>query len=105
MVAVTESSIERKWKLFLTVVFLTILEISISAAIDNTEFGILEWVYRRQISPDIYNFVNSNASSEHGINCAPEMSTYLISDQQCVKEQELFNGMLVIYTISTYNLP
>ena len=96
MVAVTESSIERKWKLF--VVFLTILEMSISAAIDNTESGILEWVNRRQISPDIYSF---DASSEHGTNCAPDMSTYLISDQQCVKEQELFNGMLAIYTIST----
>ena len=99
MVAVTKSSIERKWKLF--VVFLTILEMSISVAIDNTKSGILEWVIRRQISPDIYRFVNPNTSSEHGTNCAPDMSTYLISDQQCVKEQELFNGMLVIYTIST----
>ena len=101
MVAVTKSSIERKWKLFVIVVFLTILEMSISAAIDNTESGILEWVNRRQVSPDIYNFVNSNASSEHGTSCTPDMSTYLISDQRCVKEQELFNGMLVIYTIST----
>ena len=92
---------ERKWKCI--VLFLFVLEVCMSecAAMSDTESGILEWINRRQISPDIYiySFINSS-SSDHGINCDNENSTYLISDNQCVKDQELLNGMLLIYTES-----
>ena len=32
------------------------------------------------------------------VNCDNENSTYLISENQCVKDQELLNGMLLVYT-------
>ena len=46
---------------------------------------IPEWVQRR-LSGDIYNYVNSedNASHKHCDN------TYLVDDNQCVMDQELF---------------
>ena len=76
---------------------LLVLEVCMSecAAMSDTESGILEWINRRQISPDIYRFSNS---SGHAINCDNENSTYLISENQCVKDQELLNGMLLVYT-------
>ena len=88
---------ERKWKCI--VLFLLVLEVcmSVRGAMSDTESGILEWINRRQTSPDIYRFINS--SSDHG-NCDNENSTYLISENQCVKDQELLNGMLLMYTES-----
>ena len=84
---------ERKWKYI--VLFLFVLEVCMSqcAAVSDTEPGILEWINRRQISPDVYRFINS--SSDHD-NCDNENSTYLISENQCVKDQELLNGMLLM---------
>ena len=63
----------------------------------DTESGILVWINRRQISPDIYSFINS--SSDHG-NCDNENSTHLISEKKCVKGQELLNSMLLMHTES-----
>ena len=51
----------------------------------------------RSVLPGIYI---DSSSSDRGINCDNENSTYLISDNQCVKDQELLNGMLLIYTES-----
>ena len=50
---------------------------------------IPEWVQRRQ-SSDIYNYVNSedNASHKHCDNTG----TYLVNENRCVMDQELFEG-------------
>lgn len=89
MVAVAN---ERTWKLL---VVLLILEMHVCMSVyaamssNNTE---LRWISRRQ-SFDIYNFINSS-STEFGMLCNTEKTTYLISDQLCVKEQEL-NGNII----------
>ena len=87
----------KKWRY--NILLLLVVEVCLPecAAMSDTESGILEWINRRQISPDMYRFINS--SSDHG-NCDNENSTYLISDNQCVNDQELLNGMLLIYTES-----
>ena len=57
-----------------------------SVVVSNTEIGILEWIVRRQ-SSDVFHFINSSGSF---ISCYE--NTYLISEDQCVKDQELFRG-------------
>ena len=47
------------------------------------------WVRRRR-SQDVYSFTNS--SSFGHINCPPTNNTYLVDDNQCVPEEELFKG-------------
>ena len=85
---------ERKWR-FVVLFLIIVLEMhtcmSVCAAVNSTESGILRWIIRRQ-SFDIYNFINSS-STDRGINCDNERSTYLISDKQCEKEQELLSGI------------
>ena len=73
------------------VILLFIFEVYMSVhtiAVSDTEFEIVERVSRRQ-SGDIYYFINSS------VNCGNENSTYLISENQCVKDQELFRGNLI----------
>ena len=55
-------------------------------ATSGNESRIVERVNRRQTA-DIYFFINSTT----GINCG-DKDTYLISEDQCVKDQELFKG-------------
>ena len=50
---------------------------------------IPEWVQRQQ-SCDFYNFFNS---SESYLTCGIDRSTYLVDENQCVKDQELFDGV------------
>ena len=78
----------REWKLLL------ILEVCVTscAAINNAESGILQWIQRRH-SNDFYNFINSTTTHSA---CGEEKNTYLISENQCVKIQELFSGKLII---------
>lgn len=84
---------ERKWRFVLFLITLEIcMSMSVFAAMNDTESDILEWISRRQLSPDIYK---SSSSNGHGV-CTNEKSVYLISEKQCVKEQELLNGMLLI---------
>ena len=55
-------------------------------AASGNESRIVERVSRR-LTTDIYFFISSTT----GINCG-DKNTYLISEDQCVKDQELFRG-------------
>ena len=79
----------REWKLFL------ILEVCVTScvAVKHTEPGILQWIQRRY-SSDFYRFINSTTYTHSA--CGEEKNTYLISENQCMKNQELFSGRLII---------
>ena len=85
---------ERKWRFVVLLLFVLEMHtcMMVCAATNSTKSGILQWISRRQ-SLDIYNFINSSSPSR-GITCDIENSTYLISDDLCVEEQELLNGNL-----------
>ena len=53
-----------------------------------SEAEVVYWVQRRQ-SHDVYSF-NNNSSSH--INCPTTNNTYLVDENECVTEQELFKG-------------
>ena len=55
-------------------------------ALSGNESRIVERISRRQ--NDIYYIINSTSTS---MNCG-DKDTYLISDDQCVKNLELFRG-------------
>ena len=55
-------------------------------ATSGSESRIVERVSRR-LTADIYFFINSTT----GINCG-DRNTYLISEDQCVQDQELFGS-------------
>ena len=57
-----------------------------AVATSGTESRIVERVSRR-LTNDFYFFINNT----NGTNCGDE-NTYLISEQHCVKDQELFKG-------------
>ena len=80
---------ERKWRLVLQLLFVFEVCISVCAVVNDSESKILEWVSRRQ-SSDFYHFINSSKD-----NCGNN-NTYLISENQCVKDQELFRGSNII---------
>ena len=71
----------------LVLIVLFVYVISELNALSGAE--IPEWVQRRQ-SSDFYNFFNSIESSH--VTCGTERSTYLVNENQCVKDQELFDG-------------
>ena len=79
----------REWKLLL------ILKVCVTpcAAVNHTEPGILQWIQCRH-SKDFYRFINSTTYAHSA--CGEEKNTYLISENQCVKNQELFSGKLII---------
>ena len=84
--------ITTKWRF----VLLFILEVCVAssescAAVNNTESGILQWIQRRP-SSDFYHFINSTITH----SACGEENTYLISENQCVKDQELFSGKINI---------
>ena len=85
MAAVDES--ERKWRyaLLLLVIELCIPLYAVVSA-RNTDILYVEQVSRRH-SNDIYYFTNSSNSII--MHCGPDGSIYLISDKQCVTDQEL----------------
>ena len=58
-----------------------------AVAASGNEYRIVERVSRRQTT-DIYYIINSTST---GTNCG-DKDTYLISEDQCVKDQELFEG-------------
>ena len=80
--------ITTKWRF----VLLFILEVCTAScvAVNNTESGILQWIQRRH-SSDFYHFTNS--ATTHSA-CGEEKNTYLISENQCVNDQELFSGKI-----------
>ena len=51
------------------------------------EAEVTEWI-QRCVNNDFYAFINS---SHH--NCG-DKNTYLVYEEQCVSDQELFNGKL-----------
>ena len=61
---------------------------SVHAVVSDTESEIVEWISRRQ-SSDIYYFINS--STNHG----NKNTTYLINENRCVMNQELFRGIFI----------
>ena len=77
----------------LSVIFVIVLFVYGNYVFSNSyalgEDEIPEWVQRRQ-SSDFYNFFNSSESSH--VTCGTERSTYLVNENQCVKDQELFDG-------------
>jgi hypothetical protein len=80
------------WLMLLLFVYEVWLPDSLQAvAASGTESEIVERVSRRQ-SNDIYFFVNSTT----GTNCG-DKNTYLISEDQCVQDQELFKGNLICH--------
>ena len=79
----------RKWWLMLLLfIYKVCLFDSVQAVVSDTESGIVERVSRRQ-NNDIYFFIDSSTT---GTNCG-DKNTYLISEDQCVMDQELFRGM------------
>ena len=66
----------------------------VQAVESDGESGIVERVTRRQYG-DVYSFNNSTRS----MNCAQcgSESTYLISEDLCVNDRELFRGTLIDY--------
>ena len=72
------------------IVFVFEVFMSMHAVVNNGESWIVERVSRRQ-NNDIYFFLNS---STFGTNCG-DKNTYLISEGQRVKDQELFKGNLI----------
>ena len=83
---------ERKWRFVLQLLFvIEVCIISVCAAVNDTQSEIVEWV-RRRPSSDIYKFINSSST---GDNCGNESITYLISENKCVKNQELFRGNFI----------
>ena len=69
--------------------------LSVQAIKSDTESGIVERVSRR-LTTDVYFVINST----FGFNCGGK-NTYLISEDQCVKDEELFRGNLIEpYTIT-----
>ena len=77
--------------LLLCFVYEVCLSDLVQAVESDGESGIVERVTRRQYG-DIYSFNNSTSS----MNCGNE-STYLISEDQCVNDRELFRGTLIDY--------
>ena len=82
---------ERKWRLVLQLLYVFEVCISVYAVVSSsdTESEIVELVRRRQ-KGDFYHFINSTTD-----NCGNENSTYLISENQCLKDEELFRGKLI----------
>ena len=80
---------ERKRRLVLLSLVFEVC-ISVCAVESDTESGIVERISRR-LSSDIYYFINSSSSS---VTCGNE-NTYLISENKCVKDAELFRGNLI----------
>ena len=70
--------------LFVFEVFISIKAVAAS----GTESRIVERVHRR-LTTDIYHYINSLTN----MNC--QNNTYLISEDQCVKDQELFRGIFL----------
>ena len=82
------------WLMLWLFVYKVCLPTSVQAvAASGNESRIVERVNRRQTA-DIYFFINSTKSS--GINCG-DKNTYLISEDQCVQEQELYRGNLICH--------
>ena len=72
---------------FILLLFVYEMCLLVHTAVSDTESGIVERVSRQQ-ERDIYYFINSSTT---GTTCGSE-NTYLISENQCVKDQELFTG-------------
>ena len=81
---------EGKWKFVLLVLVLKVYT-SVCTAMNDTESEIIEWISRRQ-SYDVYNYINSTFL---GFRCEYENRTYLIRENQCVEDQEVFKGKLI----------
>ncbi len=83
----------KRWLILLLFIYKVCLPDSVQAvATSGTESGIVERVSRRQ-NGDIYFLINS---SMH-MSCDNENTSYLIGEDKCVKEQELFKGNNKLY--------
>ena len=80
-----------KQKMILVITFF-VFEVcmSVHGVVSDTESEIVEGVTRQQ-SSDLYYFINSSST---GDSCGYE-NTYLISENQCVKDKELFRGNFI----------
>jgi hypothetical protein len=84
------------------VIILFVFEVFMSmqaVATSDTESGIVERVSRRQ-EGDIYFFINS---SMH-MSCGNENTSYLIGEDKCVKDQELFKGSKISILNHLYHI-
>ena len=74
------------WLMLLLFVYKVCLPDSVQVvAASGSESRIVERVNRR-LTIDIYHYINGSTN----MNC--QDNTYLISEDQCVKDQELFRG-------------
>ena len=77
---------ERKWRFTLLLLIIEVC-MPVYAVVSNTNPNLPERVSRRQTG-DVYFFINSSGT------CSDDnKTTYLISENQCVKDQELFKGI------------
>ena len=84
----------KEWRfvLFLIILIEMCTSLSVFAAMNDTKsVEILEWILRRQLSPDIYKVISSSSFS----TCHSESSTHLIGEKQCVRDQDIFNGKVI----------
>ena len=82
-------SIDQKMILDLvTILFIFEVCMSVHAVVSDTESEIVEWISRRQ-SSDIYYFINSST------NRGNKNTTYLINENRCVMNQELFRDIFI----------
>ena len=75
------SDLKLKLRLALTLYLLLICLLPILS-----EAEVTEWVQRRTYS-DVYAFINSSHQ-----NCG-DKNTYLVHEEQCVNDQELYTGI------------
>ena len=82
---------EKKWRFILLLVVLKVCTSDSVCAVVSNKREIVERIARRQNS-DLYYFINSNGS--HLACSNGSQTTYVINENQCVNEQELFSGKL-----------
>ena len=80
---------EEKNMICVSILFALEVYLSVQAVESDTESRIVEWVARRQFR-DVYFFINSSTT---GTNCG-DKNTYLISEERCVTDEELFIGII-----------
>ena len=85
----------RKWRF----VLLLLVHMVLCAAMNNIESQILKCISQRRNRDIIYFLTNSNSTGSTysliSVTCDKFKNTYLITEDQCVKEKELFYGKVM----------
>ena len=90
---------ERKWRfVLLLLVFEVCIPVCYAVVSASNNTKTVERVGRRQ-SIDFYYYINTSNSFSF---CGPDGSTYLISEQRCIMDQELLRGIIKTINILLY---